>query len=352
MTKITAAYFDGTQARRHAVELVFDDEGLVHVDGDGVHLVWPYPEIRIGARLGNTPRSIYLPDGAKCETEDNDALDQVVARHAGQRAQRWRHRIESHWRYVLLAVGVATGFAWATVEFVVPWAAMRMAYAIPPATESAMGLEGLEAMDRVVFEPSTLPGEERRRIRRQFESMSRRLRESPPPPGTDPRALEQPVRLEIRSSPVIGANAFALPGGIVVITDELVHLAEDEEELLGVLAHEMGHHAHRHVMRGLLQSSMTALFVAVVFGDLSSIAGLSATLPTYLVDAKYSREFELEADRFAAEFLDATGRSRTALARILRRLGQAHGAEGEASALDYLSSHPATPERLEALRKP
>lgn len=351
MTKIPAAYFDGSSARRVRVELTFDDEGQVRVDGDGVHRAWPDADVEIGPRLANTPRIVHFPDGGKCETEDNDALDQIVARRGGYSAQSWLHRIESHWPHVTLAVAVAIGTAWLTLEFVLPWAAVRAVHAIPPSMESEMGEEGLRTLDRILFEPTELPAPEQSRVRALFDSMSHQLRRARPASGADARALALPARLVLRSSPRVGANAFTLPGGIVVLTDELVQLAADEDELLGVMAHEMGHHAHRHVLRGLLQSSMTALFLAVAFGDLSSVTGLSATLPTYLVDAKYSRRFELEADRFAAEYLDATGRSRMALARILERLGEANGAD-EVSSLDYLSSHPATPERIDALMPP
>ena len=70
------------------------------------------------------------------------------------------------------------------------------------------------------------------------------------------------IRLEVRSAPQIGANAFALPSGIIVVTDELVALSEDDDELAAVIAHELGHVHHRHIMRTVIQNSAAALLVA------------------------------------------------------------------------------------------
>jgi len=93
---------------------------------------------------------------------------------------------------------------------------------------------------------------------------------------------------------------------------------------------------------------MTALLVAGVFGNLSLIAGLSATLPTFLIEQCYSRRFELEADQFAVDFMDFRNIPLVHLTNNLQRLSRDRpAAEGEV--VDYLTSHPATNERIEAL---
>ena len=72
--------------------------------------------------------------------------------------------------------------------------------------------------------------------------------------------------LELRRSEVVGANAFALPDGTIVVTDALVHLAENDEELLAVLAHEIGHVVHHHALRSVMQNSAVALLLAFALG--------------------------------------------------------------------------------------
>ena len=126
-----------------------------------------------------------------------------------------------------------------------PIVAQHVAERIPVGAESSLGEQTLSGMDRLRAEAvgasRGATGDAARGVR-----SNGRMAESLPEP-----------RLEFRASPALGPNAFALPSGIIVVTDELVTLAHDDREILAVLGHELGHVAHRHVMRQLLQSSAT-----------------------------------------------------------------------------------------------
>ncbi len=69
----------------------------------------------------------------------------------------------------------------------------------------------------------------------------------------------------------IGPNALALPGGVIYVTDELVELAPDDDAVIGVLAHELGHIEQRHLMRRLFASAAVGAAAAVLFGDVSTV---------------------------------------------------------------------------------
>ena len=101
----------------------------------------------------------------------------------------------------------------------------------------------------------------------------------------------------------------------------------------------------RHGLRHLLQNSVVALLITWYVGD---VGALAAAAPTAILQAKYSRDFEREADDYAAESLRQNGIPLSHLADILLRLEQSHGGS---SATSYLSSHPAAAERLERLRR-
>ena len=120
----------------------------------------------------------------------------------------------------------------------------------------------------------------------------------------------------------MGANALALPGGIIILTDELFKLAENDEQVLAILAHEIGHIEYQHGLRSLFQDSLTALFLAGLLGDMSSVTSVSATLPTILVESRYSREFEQEADQYAVHYLNAQNIEIEQFIRILTLLEQ------------------------------
>jgi predicted Zn-dependent protease len=133
-----------------------------------------------------------------------------------------------------------------------------------------------------------------------------------------------------------------------VLTDELVQLAGDDRELVGVLAHELGHIEQRHALRSVLQKSALSLAVSLFTGDVSS--SFAAALPSFLLEARYSREFEREADAFAVEKLRAAGIDPAHLARMLERL-RAHAGEPDHPLIGYLQTHPPTPERIDAIRR-
>src|SRR4030095_10063794 len=105
----------------------------------------------------------------------------------------------------------------------------------------------------------------------------------------------------------IGPNAFALPGGTIILTDDLVkRVGADEAVLIGVLGHELGHLRHRHGMRMLIEVGALGAIASVLVGDFST---LLASMPVWLGQAAYSRDAEREADAEAVRVLRASGAS-------------------------------------------
>ena len=133
-----------------------------------------------------------------------------------------------------------------------------------------------------------------------------------------------------------------------MITDDLVKLAESDAEIVSVLAHECGHIVHRHALRAVLQNSAVFVVIALITGDVSSATAFGGALPTYLLQSRFSREFEREADAHAVERLRQADIAPVHLATMLQRLAATHG-ESDSSVLGYLRTHPPTPERIQAI---
>src|SRR5690606_3269359 len=136
------------------------------------------------------------------------------------------------------------------------------------------GQEAIDWLDDGLTEPSRLPVARQDEIRARFARMLERGGEDPAP-GT----------LLFRSGVGIGANAFALPGHVILVTDELVEAAAEVEAavpdaaLLGVLAHEYGHMRGHHLMRRLVKVSVLAVASSAIWGDIGTLA---AVVPTVL----------------------------------------------------------------------
>jgi Zn-dependent protease with chaperone function len=148
----------------------------------------------------------------------------------------------------------------------------------------------------------------------------------------------------------LGPNALALPAGTIVFTDEMVKLAQNDDELLAVLAHEIGHVVHRHSLRMLVQDSLLAFLALAVTGDVSGTSQIFLGAPVLLTELYYSREFEQEADDHALRYLCRQRVDPRRFADLLRRVeaevAKKRG-DGDQKWGRYLSSHPATEERIQ-----
>jgi predicted Zn-dependent protease len=333
---LQAVYFDGKTSQRHPVSLVLS-AGRLKIVGRDIDLEIDARRVRRSLRVANTPRWLYLPGGGACVTEDNDAVDRLT--HA-RRYERILHRWESQPAYAAACIFLVAAALWALVTQVVPAGVERIAERIPIETEAALGRQALSGMDQHLLKPSQLPEARREALARKFGDMVRAAGEA------------TPYRLEFRSSPRIGANAFALPSGIIVMTDEMVKASVDDAEVLGVLAHELGHVRHRHTMRRLLEGSVVVLIIAAVTGDVASATSLAAAAPSVLLQMKYSRDNEREADRYAIEMMRKAGYDPGRLAALLRRIEAEMPKRIRAAVPDFLSSHPPTEEREALAREP
>ena len=342
MNGIRGFYYNGSNATRQEIMISREGDDLV-VRGTDSEACHPAASVRISPPLGSLQRTLRFPDGSICEVAATADLAVVLGLKEGRLAGllgSWERSLPLAFGALLLTALLVFGL----VKYGIPFLARQVVYAIPPATERILGRDTLGFLDRMIFSPSRLTEARRKEIDALFRGMTADLPD------------RRTYRLEFRSGNRIGANAFALPSGIIVVTDGLEKLAGNNDELRGVLAHETAHVRKRHALRQVLQNSASTLVIALITGDVLSITSLSATLPTFLIDASYSRDFEREADDEAMVYLDRHGISRKSYADMLTRLQMSQNRqEGEpakkvreetASPADWFSSHPDTAERV------
>lgn len=322
---LAGRYFDGKSSRPHQVTLSVQG-GHAQLAGD-VQRQCALHDLRVSERSLGSARKITFPDGAYLELHEPAAFD-LLLRETGYR-DSWVVRLQQSWRGALTAA-LATCGALALLYYVVlPRASDELARMVPVALERKLGEGLLELLDEHMLRPSHLAPQRQRQLQTAFARLK------PPAPGTPA------YRILFRSS-AIGPNAFALPSGDIVMTDELVKLMPGDHAVLGVLAHELGHLHERHLMRRLIQSSVIAAVATLLFGDASALV---ANLPTLMLDLKYSRDTERAADAYAIAMLDKNGIAREQLAQAFLQL-QKRDQEGS----PYLSSHPPSGERIAHIR--
>ncbi|MCE9594123.1 MAG: M48 family metallopeptidase [Planctomycetes bacterium] len=330
-----AEFFDGRTSRPSAVQVRVNPRGALEIRGVGVELDVPRAELRVGERVGQATWTVELAAGAALAFAATSEADALLRELENSAPKRIVHALERSWRWGVISVVSTAAALWALIVFGVPQFAVRAVALVPPELERRLGEHGIDWLDRFV-DPSTLDAERRAEVETAFARVA----------TTNPKLAA--LRLELRRGGAIGPNAFALPGGIVVMTDELVELAEHDDELSAVFAHELGHVARRHALQRLLESSAVALITMVITSDASTATSLGTSLPTVLLEAGYSRGMEREADEFALQWLSSAGIPHERFAAILERLERA---SGSAAIPEFLSTHPTTSARVEDARR-
>ena len=288
--RVSGHWYDGTTSRQQTAHLSIDPQGCVRVEVEGRMLpACPLSALEISARLGNTPRAIIFPDGGRFETRDNERIDQWLARWQPS-PWAWVHHWESAWQYVLASVVLIGLLAWWVIVEGLPMAADKIADVLPESVGEMLGEQSMQILDEYYFKPSRLPETDKQRVQTHFQ----RALDSFP---------ELKLRVQFRDGGLIGANAFALPDGSIVFTDQIVALAAHDDELLAILAHEIGHVAEQHSLRMVVRNSLLGFLLLAVSGDATLSSDLLLAAPLFMLEMSHSRQYEASADDFALAWL-------------------------------------------------
>lgn len=332
---ITALGFQ-FRAGERSVDMPFQNAEL-RLGGAGDRLLFLSHPSRPGWSVYTADRSILRDPRLAAQPQLADALRQL------QRRRRGGWLVGLAVAALLLAVPLALIF---NVDVFAGMAARR----VPPAWEQKLG--------RSVYAQYQLGADllEDATTRQQLDTLTRALTDAAPSP-------RHPYQFHIARNAAI--NAFALPGGIIVIHSELILRARSAEELLGVLAHEMSHVSEQHGLRILITSAGVLVIAQTLLGDVTGLLATLGSAAPLLLNQSYSRSFESEADREGVALLrrakiDPLGtvrffemlkleeqKAREKLRKTTgeRTAGVLEGVSG------FLSTHPATERRIADIRR-
>jgi predicted Zn-dependent protease len=331
-----AAYLDGRTPSRQRATVRLLPNGLSITTEQGRQLAWSYHAIRLtqGLYPGEQVRLehgapiaevLFIPDAAFLSSLHELAPRLAPGIHAPARR---RHRLG----LTVLAAASAVGLVAAIFRWGLPAFAALVAQWVPVSWEVRLG----EAVvDHLV------PAEDRCDdpiLQQRLDELVSVLTAGAPSPYE--------VRLIIADDNEL--NAFAAPGGTIVILTGLLKRTTRPEELAGVMAHEVQHIVRRHSTRAILHHASAGVLVAALMGDVSGVAAFGLDVARNLGLLRYSRENEREADETGMRTVMAAGIDPSGMIAFYEVM--AREAPTLPRSLNYLSTHPATVDRVERLR--
>ncbi len=333
----TGTYFDGLSSVRRDVAIEAAPDALRIRGTDGAPIAeWPYAELmamaspddvlRLGMRRATVLARLDVRDAALAAKIDEYA--QGIDR-SGVTERRSRNKIIA-WTF---AATVSLVFVAAVV---LPALVERLAPLIPLPVEQKLGA-AVDAQVRAMLTPAKADqpfecgdGAGEQPGKAAFNRLIGRMEQA--------AGLPIPIKAAVvrRNE----ANAIALPGGQIYVFQGLIAQANTPDELAGVIAHEIGHVAHRDGTRSILQAAGLSFLFGMMLGDFTG-GGMVVLAAQTIMRSSYSREVESAADSYGVALIAKVGGDGRALGTILERIA----GEGE-SGIKILRDHPVTKDRI------
>lgn len=338
----SARYSDGRTAAVHHVRVALDTAGLTILTEEATQLDrWPAAEIRlIGEPDDDGAIRLRREEGdARLTIDNRDLIARLTALARNLRRPAPRAHVRGR-RIALWAGGAAASVA-LFFFVVVPHFAHEIVRLTPTNFEARAGAAMAEVVIGLLAD--TEPKRQGKPLCERADGQAALRRMT--------AALTAPARLS--APPVVRVvnskhrNAFALPGGQVLVLRGLIEFAFGPNEIAGVLAHELAHIEHRHPLQIAIERTSGAFVIGLLFGDAVgfSVVGTAASA---MLQGYYSRDMEAEADERGLALMQAAGFRTTALGEFFERLArQEPDLPGIFSAL---STHPDTGERAARAR--
>lgn len=332
-SKIKGTFYNKGISTPHAATLHYFDNGDIIIETEHSAIKLNISSLSILPRVANTQRQIFMPDGSMFTTHDNDAVDAMITKISRQKKNTpasLLYYIESHIAAIAALAAVSIIAVIIFIRLIFPAIITHIAFSIPTSILNLISEKTVQYLDNQFFTATQLSPMQINTIHVQFKEFL----------TTIPDKNNFTFSLKFRHSSFIGPNAFALPDGTIIITDDFVKLIQHKHELFTILAHETAHVVYRHGVRNILLNSGLLVAAIAIFGDIVSTTTI--VLPLLLIHNGYSREFERQADLYAVNYCKKKHICGKHFINLYKRLQQ----KAPANLPTLLSTHPADEERI------
>lgn len=310
-------YFDGQTATRWPVSASVVNGGLCIEKEDGQVIIWPRRSFARASGHYTDEQIRFLRQDEALVVDDPALLKELGVRQ--------RHRI----KHAVFAVGALGALLLGAYFVGIPVGVRWISKRVPLAWESQAGVsvaETLAPLSTRCTDPDAIEA---------VQAIVDRLMAKQPP-------TRHPIRAIIACNDRV--NAFAAPGGYIVVMSGLLAKTRRPEDLAGILAHELTHVMRQHPEQSAIRALGVSAVLAVIAGDFSTLANVA----TSLTKLRYSREDEQTADREGMALMIAAEIDPQGMIDAFRILAEVAGSDS--GGLSFLSTHPQWEERISLLR--
>lgn len=332
--KIEGFWIDSNSSKKHEATLEIKQESfIIHLSNNVIEN--KVSKLKIEDRLGDTLRTIILPDESIFLTQHNEQIDELFPKKS------ILFYIESNFKIIPVFLVLIFCSIYIFYQYILPTTVKVISNNFPQKFTELISKKSFDYLDNNVLYASKISQIKQEEIRKVFNKITLKLENK-----TNYQLYFRDFKIDNKSI----ANALALPNGDIIITDELIKLSNNNEEINSILLHELGHIEYKHGLQNIINSTIISFIIVYIAGDINFLGDLGITFGTFLLQNSYSRDFEIEADVFAFESMIDARIDPIHFSNILERITPSESNNFE-EMYQYLSTHPLTKDRIDLAHK-
>lgn len=323
-------YFDGNSARSSEVRVLFFNEAINIYDAAGEHFIGSYLLKGLATNVVGENYFVYLNGAGTLYLQftKTNPLSDTISKEIANSNDTWLKKLMKQKIVVLLTmlvVLIVSGYL--LLVNLIPFLGSKM---ISRDMEIKMG----NNLKQLMIDEARLMGAEVDTTgTKNLQAFADKIKLS----------SEYPIRMTLVKSDLV--NAFALPGGQVIVYSGMLKKISNAETLVALLAHESTHVNERHSLRSLLRSAANGILISIVFNDATGVSAALVSNAETLNGLYYSRSLETEADHKGMDLMISNGVDAKGMQQLMNLLKE----EGDVpESLSFISTHPLTEKRINA----